>query len=409
MSIVKRLLGVNEERATTFQDVWGKNVEDFGISTAAGRNVTVETAMQVSTVFACVRIISDNVSTLPLDIYKRTASGARKPYRVTPDWATFEGGTLNKIDFISQVVVSILTAGDAFVATYRDGTQRIIGLEVLDPSSVAVKRVSGRNVYFINGGGEALTRLDILHIPGMMMPGALTGMSPIEYSRESISMSLAATEFGAAFFGNGALPGMTVEVPGELSDVGVKALKRAWNDVHQGSGNAHKLAVLTEGAKFAKVSLNPDDAQFLQTRQFQVTDITRIFGVPPHLVGDASNSTSWGSGLAQQNTTFVQHTLRPLVERVEAGLDWLVRSEGLPKGVFVKLTLDGLLRGDTQQRLTGYQTGLAAGFYTVNEVRAWEDLPPLSDEEMKANQPAPAAPPQPAPEPQETPDEQPDA
>ena len=378
MSIMKRILGVqaDEQRATTFQDVWGKNLEDFGVATAAGKNVNVETAMQVSAVFACVRIISDNVSTLPLDLY-RTVGEGREKYTTVPEWAKFKFH-FGKIDFLSQVAVSILTDGNAYVATHRDGGQQIIGLEVLDPATVTVKQVGIEHFYQINGG-EYLTTREILHIPGMMLGGSHCGVSPIKYARESISLSLAATEYGAGFFGGGALPGMTVEVPGELSDVGIKALKRAWSDAHGGSGNAHKLAVLTEGAKFSKVTLDPDDAQFLQTRQFQVTDITRIFGVPPHLVGDSSNSTSWGSGLAQQNTTFVQHTLRPLVERIEAGLNWLIQSEGLPPGIFVKLSLDGLLRGDTQQRLDGYETGLRAGFYTINEVRDWEELPPLPE------------------------------
>lgn len=378
MSIVTRLLGLErqlETRATTFADVWGRDAQEYGIGTAAGKHVTLDSAMGVSTVFACVRIISDNVSTLPLDIFN-SGDGTRKPFTDTPDWARFKDSPLSKIDLMSQVTVSLLLDGNAYVATYRDATLRIIGLEVLDPAAVAVRKVNGQTRYQINGG-DLLTRLDVLHIPGMMMPGAVKGMSPIAYARESIALSLSATEYGAAFFGNGALPGMTVEVPGELSDVGIKQLKRAWNDTHQGAGNSNKLAVLTEGAKFTKVTVNPDDAQFLQTRQFQVTDITRIFGVPPHLVGDSSNSTSWGSGLAEQNTTFVQHTLRPLVERLETGLNFLVRSEGRPDTVFVKLTLDGLLRGDTAERLASYQVGLDAGFYTIEEVRMWEDLPPL--------------------------------
>ena len=380
MKLFKRALSISsdQQRATSFQDVWGKNLEHFGTATASGSNVNLDTAMQVSAVFACVRIISDNVSTLPLDLYRRNGD-LRERFTNVPEWAQFTSADrVGKIDLLSQVTVSILTEGNAFVATYRDSNQKIIGLDVLDPEAVEIKLVGGARMFRLNGG-EMLTDREILHIPGMLQPGSMRGMSPIKYARQSIGLSMAATEFGATFFGNGGLPAMTVEVPGELSDVGVSALKRAWNDAHGGTANAHKLAVLTEGAKFTKVSLDPDDAQFLQTREFQVSDITRIFGVPPHLVGDATNSTSWGSGLAAQNTTFIQHTLRPLVERIEAGLNHLLLSEGLPPTVFVKLSMDGLLRGDTQQRLEGYATGLASGFYTVNEVRAWEELPPLPD------------------------------
>jgi HK97 family phage portal protein len=379
VTLVRRLLTGNEgapgEARTTFADVWGRNSSDYGTNNSSGTNINSDTAMQITAVFACVRILSDNVSTLPLDTFV-TNNATRTPFPA-PAWMLFRIGGSGKIDLISQMVVSILLAGDAFVAIRRDGQFRIISLEVLDPSTVTVHLVRGEKVYRINGGGSELTRLDILHVPGMMMPGHLTGMSPVEYARESLGLSAAATQYGAAFFGGGALPGMTVEVPGEMSDTGIKALKRAWNDVHQGAGNSHKLAVLTEGATFTKVSVNPDDAQFLQTRQFQVPDVARIYGVPPHLIGDATGSTSWGSGLAEQNSAFVQHTLRPLVERIEAGFNWLLRSEGLPDEAFVKLTLDGLLRGSNKDRLESYVSGIAAGFYTIDEVRAWENLPPL--------------------------------
>jgi HK97 family phage portal protein len=379
VTVIRRLLTGNEgapgEARTTFADVWGRNSSDYGSNNSSGTNINADTAMQITAVFACVRILSDNVSTLPLDTFVSSGE-TRRPFPA-PQWMSFQLGGVGKIDIISQMVVSILLNGDAFVAIRRDGQFRVISLEVLNPADVTVHRVSGDTVYRINGGGSDLTRLDILHVPGMMMPGALTGMSPVEYARESLGLSAAATQYGAAFFGGGALPGMTVEVPGEMSNVGIKALKRAWNDVHQGAGNSHKLAVLTEGAKFTKVSVNPDDAQFLQTRQFQVPDVARIYGVPPHLIGDATGSTSWGSGLAEQNSSFVQHTLRPLVERIESGFNWLLHSEGLPADAFVKLTLDGMLRGSNKDRLESYVAGIEAGFYTIDEVRAWENLPPL--------------------------------
>ena len=389
MSFVQRMLGASaapEARAITHSDLFGYNLENS--HPHHGAHVSAEMAMQSSAVFACVRIISDSVSTLPLDFF-REVKEARVPFRPIPVWAEFQGPT-RRIDTISAMVVSMLLHGNAFAAIYRDRDDRIIDVMVLDPTTVSVELVDGEIKYRVLGGA-LLTAMDILHIPAMMMPGDLVGMSPIACARESISLSLAATTYGGAFFANGAVPGVAVEVPGELSDQGIRQLKKSWNDVHKGAANSHKLAVMTEGAKFTKVSVNPDDAQFLQTRQFQVSDITRIFGVPPHLVADASNSTSWGSGLAQQNTTFVQHTLRPLAERLETGFNWLMRSEGLPKNTFSKLVLDGLLRGDTMQRLESYEVGLRNGFYTIDEVRAWEDMPALTEEQK----PKPAAPPAP--------------
>jgi HK97 family phage portal protein len=211
-----------------------------------------------------------------------------------------------------------------------------------------------------------------------------------EVAREAVGLALASQQFAAAFFGNGAIPGTVVEVPGQLSEQGIKQLKSAWNEKHQGSSNAHRLAVVTEGAKFSKITVDPDDAQFLQTRQFQITDIARIYGVPPHLLADASNSTSWGSGLAEQNTMFVQQSLRPWVERIEQAFSHAMTLERRPANTFIKLNVDGLLRGDHERRMTAYSIGLAAGLYTVDEVRAWEDLPPLPKQKPS---PAPTPPP----------------
>jgi HK97 family phage portal protein len=374
--MIRSLLGLDEKRSLSFQDVFGQGLDlTMYRGTASGKHVGPESALTVSAVYGSVRILSDNVATFPVDSYIRW-DGARKPFRPTPSWLAFEQGPHGKIEVLSQTMVSLLTAGNAYLALYRDPLGQVIFVEVLDPAQVTVQR-AGADVRYTVNGTPGLTRMDVLHIPGMMLPGDLEGVSPITYARESIGLSMAATEYGAAFFGNGAIPGVAVEVDGPLSETGVKRLQAAWNEAHQGVGNAHKLAVLTEGAKFQKISVSPEDAQFLQTRAFQVSDIARIYGVPPHLLGDASGSTSWGSGLAEQNVAFVQHSLRPWVERIEAGLTHVMRTEGYPPGAFVKMNLDGLLRGDHERRMASYAVGIESGIYTVDEVRAWEELPPI--------------------------------
>jgi HK97 family phage portal protein len=268
----------------------------------------------------------------------------------------------------------LLLDGNAYVATYRDATGTVVWMEVLDPKQVEPQRVGAEVRYSVNGQ-PSVDRYDILHITGMMMPGDIKGISPITASRESIGLSIAATEFGAAFFGNGAIPGTVVEVPGQLSEQGVKQLKSAWNEKHQGSGNAHRLAVVTEGAKFSKITVDPDDAQFLQTRQFQVTDIARIYGVPPHLLADASGSTSWGSGLAEQNTMFVQQSLRPWVERIQQAFTWLARSEGRPPNVQVEMNLDGLLSGDMTAAANALGSLVRSGYDPTDACRALNIAP----------------------------------
>lgn len=370
-------LGSEEGRSLSFQDVWGSGLDITSYrKTAAGKAVTHETALEVSAVYGSVRILSDGVSTLPIDSYIRQ-DGVRKPFRPKPSWLYFEQGRLRKTQAIGQIMTSLLLDGNAFIATYRDGAGKVTQLDPLDPTQVQVQKDKSTGLPYYEIGQQRFGPMEILHIPGMMLPGELRGVSPVTAARETISLSLAATEFGAAFFGNGALPGMTAEVPGQLSPEGVKALKAAWDEAHRGAGNSHKLAVLTEGAKFNKVTVSPDDAQFLQTRGFQVADIARIYGVPPHLLADASGSTSWGSGLQEQNTAYVQHSLRPWVERLEESFAWLMTTEAYPPATFVKFNVDGLLRGDHQRRMTAYVQGIQYGIYSVNEVRTWEDLPPI--------------------------------
>lgn len=364
-----------EQRNGSFQEVWGMGGPWGGTPTKSGKRVNTESALAVSAVYGSVRILSDSISTLPLGAYK-AAGESRIRLEPYPEWLGFDRGPYGRIDVLSQIMVSLLTDGNAYIVTYRDRTGMVVWTEVIDPQAVSVERDGAALKYRINGS-EQLTAMDVLHIPGMMLPGAITGMSPIQYARESIGLSIASTEYGAAFFGNGAIPKTVVETSSAMSEDGINRLKAAWQDTHGGSGNSNKLAVLTEGAKFSTVSIAPDDSQFVETRAFQVADIARIYGVPPHLLADSTGSTSWGSGLAAQNATFLQHSLRPWIERIEYGLTRTLISEGRGRDAFVKLNVDGLLRGDNKDRMDSYDKGLRSGLYTINEVRALEEMPPV--------------------------------
>ncbi|MFI6861290.1 phage portal protein [Streptomyces sp. NPDC050421] len=399
---------------------------------ASGQKVDANSALQVSAVFGCIRLLSETIATLPVASYSKRG-GVRKPIN-SPTWLdypTAEPGGLGRIDLLSQVVLSLLLEGNAYLAVRWQGPN-IVGLDVLDPNVIyphMVKMPDGsrRKVFEANdidddGNEVALgwfTTRDILHIPGMMLPGEYQGVSPIAYARESIGLALAAQKYGSKFFANGAMPGAIVEVPGPLSEDGLKLAREAWRTANAGVDNSHRVALLTEGAKFSKVSMSPDEAQFLQTRQFQVPEIARIFGVPPHLISDATNSTSWGSGLAEQNQAFAMFSLRPWLERIEAGFTRLIYAETADRMKFVKFSLDGIQRGAPAERMGMYSIGLQQGIYSIDEVRAWEDMEPLPDglgtahrvplnladvaaeepEEPKAIEP---------PKPDEEPDEEPD-
>ncbi|MEV8015637.1 phage portal protein [Streptomyces sp. NPDC086554] len=366
----------------------------YGFDVASsGQRVTPHEALQVSAVFGCVRLLSETIATLPVTTFSKRG-GVRREIK-SPDWIEYpnaEPGGMGRIDILSQTVLSLLLQGNAFLAVRWQGPN-IVGLDVLDPTKIHVHMVQlepngvRRKVFEAfdvdDDGNEVLlgwfTPRDVLHIPGMMLPGEFVGCSPITYARESIGLALASQKYGSKFFANGAMPGAVVEVPGTMSDEGLSRAREAWRAANSGVDNAHRVALLTEGAKFSKVAMSPDEAQFLQTRQFQVPEIARIFGVPPHLISDATNSTSWGSGLAEQNIAFSMFSLRPWLERIESGVNRLLFAETADRMKFVKFDLDEIKRGAPKERMELWSLGLQNGIYSIDEVRAAEDLPPLPD------------------------------
>lgn len=380
MSRLRSLFGV-EERSYLPVDIpySGGSWEAGMVWNGAGSTpVTVDQSMRLSAVFACLRLLSEAVSSLPLDTFRRDR-GTRRPYRPRPDYLSFQPPNGSRIEYLSQTMLSLLTAGNAYVLTPRDRLGVPLDLIVLDPTRIEVKRQDSKVRYWCktdDGRLELDPAFDVMHIKGMTLPGSVVGLSPIAYAAETIGIGLSAQRFGQSLFDNGALPGAVIEAPDKLDPEVAQRFSAAWNARHKGVGNANKVGVLTGGAKLTKVSINPNDAQFLETRQFQVPDVARIFGVPPHLIADASNSTSWGSGLAEQNLAFGQFSLRPWVDRIEEAHGRLLTTHGMPD-VFIKLNMDALLRASLKDRYDSYAVGIRNGFLTPNEGRRLEDLPPL--------------------------------
>ncbi|MFF0144624.1 HK97 family phage portal protein [Amycolatopsis sulphurea] len=380
--VEKRSAPGSVEKATT-------TAELFGTDTPADEPLTRETALKVSAVFACVRLLTDAIATLPVDAYRRVA-GRRRPL-AAPDWLIKPNPDIGRIAFFGQIMTSLLLEGNAYILVSRVGG-RVVALDVIPASMVEPRYVATRSgrkclVYQLSVAGEkepsdvvgALGPEDVVHLQGLPLAGELRGVSPLKAASLTIGSALSALEYGAAFFADGALPGAVVNVPGPMTPEGLRAARQTWRNIHGGRGNRHGLAILTEGATFQKVTISPDEAQFLQTRQFQVPDVARLFGVPPHLIADATNSTSWGSGLSEQNTSFAQYSTRPWVERIEEALTALLVADTGDKRAFVRLNIDAIQRGSLKDRMDTYRVGLASGVYTRNEVRAWEDLPPDSD------------------------------
>ena len=354
----------------------------FG-GTTSGKAVNERTAMQTSAVYACVRILAESVAGLPLHVYERTANGSKstKPshplYRLLHDEPNRE---MTSFVFRETLMSHLLLWGNAYAQIIRDGRGFPIALYPLLPDRMAVDRnESGELVYTYQSdkGQVKLRRENILHIPGLGFDG-LIGYSPIAMAKNAVGLALATEDYGAMFFANGANPGGVLEHPGVIKPEQADRLRESWQSQF-GGANAHKVAVLEEGLKFHQMSIPPEQAQFLETRKFQINEIARIFRVPPHMVGDLEKSSF--SNIEQQSLEFVKYTLDPWVVRWEQSLQQVLILPSEKATIFIKFNLDGLLRGDYQSRMQGYSTGIQNGFMSVNDVRGLEDMNLLTAEE----------------------------
>ncbi len=322
--------------------------------TTSGENVDEFKAMQTTAVYACVRILAEAIASLPLHVYGRTTNGKERKmdhplYFLLHDEPNPE---MSSFVFRETIMSHLLIWGNAYVQIIRDKAGRVISLYPLLPDKMSVHRDDSGKLYykyqrqteenpnFKDKGTVLLKQEDILHVPGLGFDG-LIGYSPIAMAKNAIGMTLATENYGAAFFKNGANPGGVLEHPGILKDP--KRVRDSWNAVYNGATNAHKVAVLEEGMKYTQVGIPPEEAQFLQTRKFQINEIARLYRIPPHK-----------------------------------------RSLFLPeekKRYLIKFNVDGLLRGDYQSRMNGYAIARQNGWLSTNDIRELEDLNLLSDEE----------------------------
>ena len=382
--MIRRLLGNrSENRSLSFQDVWGRGLEMSSARTSSGEVVTYDSALTLSAVYAAIRLLSDNVSTLDLDVLYRS-QGSQKKFRPMPTWMDQMNPELRNHEVLGQIVTSLLLDGNAYISTLRDRAGRVVSIAVLDPTTITASMKTDEDglsrITFQSDQAQGIefTARDIVMVRNLLKPGQIEGISPITAAREFIGLGLATGRYGSSFFGNGALPGAVIEVPGQLSEVGAQQLKSSWESVHKGAANGSRLAVLTEGSKFSRqLSLSPEDSQFILTKQSTVQDVCRLYGVPPHLLADSSGSTSWGSGLAEQTAAFATYSLRPLVNRVEAALTSILRSEGIAVA-FAKFDLESMRRA-TNDRWDTYSTAIQTGVLSIDEVRSYENLPALPD------------------------------
>ena len=361
----------------------GSSYTFFMGGSASGKRVNERTSMQMTAVYSCVRILSEAVASLPLNVYRYTENGGKEKaidhrlYRLLHDEPNPE---MSSFIFRETLMTHLLLWGNAYAQIIRNGKGEVIALYPLMPDRMTVDRDKNGKLYYkytksnddaptMETGLVILDPSDVLHVPGLGFDG-LVGYSPIAMAKNAIGLAIAAEEYGSKFYANGAAPSGVLEHPGTLKDPA--RVRDSWNSTFGGSSNSHKVAVLEEGMKYTPISISPNEAQFLETRKFQINEIARIFRVPPHMVGDLEKSSF--SNIEQQSLEFVKYTLDPWVIRWEQALYRTLLSEEEKKTLFFKFNVEGLLRGDYASRMNGYATARQNGWMSANDIRELEDL-----------------------------------
>lgn len=354
----------------------------FG-SSSAGKRVNERSAMQMTAVYSCVRILAEAVAGLPLHLYRYKEDGGKEKgidhplYLLLHDEPNPE---MSSFVFRETLMTHLLLWGNAYAQIIRNGKGEVIALYPLMPDRMTVDRDRDGKLYYeytvstddaptVKGTVVRLKPSDVLHIPGLGFDG-LVGYSPIAMAKNAIGMAIACEEYGAKFFANGAAPGGVLEHPGTIKDPG--RVRESWQSTFGGSGNANKIAVLEEGMKYTPIGISPEQAQFLETRKFQINEIARIFRVPPHMVGDLEKSSF--SNIEQQSLEFVKYTLEPWLVRWEQSIQRTLFSPEEKKQYFAKFSVEGLLRGDYASRMSGYATARQNGWMSANDIRELENM-----------------------------------
>ena len=361
----------------------------FGKS-ISGKNVNEISAMQNSAVYACVRILAESIASLPLHVYAYRDGGGKERVPNHPLYYLLHdapNSEMTSFNFRESSMAHLLLWGNAYAQIVRDHAGRILSIYPLQPNRMTVERddtgeivywytmTAGENPNVTKTGQIKLHKRDILHIPALGFNGVI-GFSPIAMARNAIGVSIACEEFGAKFFENDARPSGILMHPGTIRQP--EKLRDSWQSAFSGV-NHGKTAVLEEGIKYETISIPPDDAQFLDTRKFQLTEIARIFRVPPHMLADLERATF--SNVTQLSLEFVMYTLTPWIVRWEQALNKSLLLPSERGKFFVKFNVDGLLRGDYETRMRGFSTAIQNGIISVNEVRELEDMNPLTDAE----------------------------
>ncbi len=360
-----------------------------GMSTS-GKRVNARTAMQMTAVYSCVRVLAEGVASLPLHIYRISEDGSKQKAAEHPLYFLLHNEPnpeMTSFVFRETLMTHLLLWGNAYAQIIRNGRGEVAALYPLMPDRMTVSRNDSGHLYYeyttssddaktIPSGIVRLSPRDVLHIPGLGFDG-LVGYSPIAMAKNAVGMGIACEEFGAKFFEKGAAPVGVLEHPATLKDP--NKLRDNWQSIYGGSRNSGKVAVLEEGMKYSPISIPNDQAQFIETRKFQLDEIARMYRVPPHMIGDLEKSSF--SNIEQQSLEFVKYTLDPWITRWEQGLERALLLPAERRDYFIKFNVDGLMRGDYVSRMNGYAIARQNGWMSTNDIRELENLDRISAED----------------------------
>lgn len=357
-------------------------------SASSGIAVNADTAMKASAVYACVRLISESMAALPLIMYQRQADGGKRRATNHPLYDLLHDSPCQSprqtaFQFVSTAMTHLLLRGNAYAQILPGPRGAVDQLRLLNPDKVRVEVVGDNKdvvryqVRQATGQEQPFNAEDIFHLTGLSLDG-ITGVSIITYARESIGLALAAEGYAARVFSQDATPRGVLQAKGRLSQEAIERLRASWADKHSGLTNAHKPAILEEGLEWKGISMTAEDAQMISSREFQNSDIARVFNVPLHLIQENSKSTSWGSGLQELTQGFYGLTLLPWMRRWEDTISQQLITN--PRLFFAEFFFNALLRVNLQERYAAYAIGRGNGWLTVNDILRFENMNPIGPE-----------------------------
>jgi HK97 family phage portal protein len=360
-----------ETRAINANNLFSSG-DDIAFGTRSGTYVTQDNVFQVNAVYSAVSLIANTVSTLPIDVYVRR-DGNRIPFRPAPAWVQKPDVDLPREAFYNALIVSLLLDGNAFVRVFYSRGE-VVNLVVLNPLTVEVKRNAlGRLQFQIQGEDKPLSSEEIIFIPDLLRPGTVRGVSRVEALKENMGYAIALDKFAQDFFGSGSQLAGLIEFPGNLTSEQASDLANGFDSRHRiRSGRGNRTGVLSGGAKFVQTQSDPERSMLIESRNQAVADVARAFSIPPHLL--ALPGTNTYSSVEANNLAWLTHGLRPIIEKIESGLTPLMARTPGGENAFVKFNFNGLLRADSASRSQFYSTGIQAGYFSINDIRRWEDL-----------------------------------